>query len=386
MTVSRRECLLGVTALLASQAATEAAGRSSWSPAPSVRDGIDAICRKQISMRRAAGMVIHVQRGSAAFARGYGHENLETCSPTTPQTVFRIASLTKQFTAASILLLQQEGKLSLSNPVSRFLPRFPKANAVTIRELLNHTCGIRNLTEGIVPGVDYTLDQMIGIIGHQKPVYEFQPGTRWAYSNTGYALAGAIVEKLTGMAYWDFYRERLFKPLGLSSMAIDRPTDIVPNRASGYAFSKNPIGFENVPYLSWTIPGPAGALRATAGDLARWHRALFHGRVLNAESLKEMTRPARLKNGRLVSTGRAGPAFGPHPLQEYGLGFELTHTDGRARVGHYGAIPGFAADMGTYPTLNLTIVVLTNSDLSSDNPPRGIDGAVLQGTPSLSIG
>lgn len=377
MHVTRRDCLLGMTTLLSSNVFAAASDRNSVSSSRTISGRIDAICRAHISSRETAGLTVYIQRKNFIFARSYGYENFETKTLATPASVFRIASITKQFTAASLLLLQEEGRLSLDDPLARFLPRFPRAADVSLRELLNHTAGVHNFTQGIDPCKHYSLDQMIDIIAHQNPLYDFPPGTKWAYSNSGYVLAGAVIERVTGMPYWDFYSKRLFRPLGLTSLAIDRHRDIVLNRASGYAFARNQTGFENAMYLSWTIPGPAGALRSTAGDLARWHQALFGGHVLRPRNLRDMITPSRLKDGRLSSTGRAGPAFGPHPIQEYGLGFELTQTDGFKRVGHYGAIPGFAADMGTYPSLDLTIVVLTNSDLSSHNPPRQIDRAVL---------
>lgn len=382
MIVTRREYLMGVTALIASSPSVSVPRHGNGVSGESAYHHLDAICNRHIAEGRAAGISVHMEHRGNSFAKGYGYENLETRSPTTPATVFRVGSITKQFTAAGLLLLQDEGRLSLSDPLARYLPQFPGAKWVTIHELLNHTSGISNLTAGVIPCIDYPLDDLVEIISRQKPLYAFAPGTRWSYSNTAFALAGAVIERIAGMHYWEFWAQRFFRPLGLDSMAIDLHADVVSNRASGYAFSSDSTSFSNAPYLSCTIPGPAGALRATAGDLARWHLALFGGRVLSSASLKEMTRPTHLKNGRLASTDRVGPLLSPYQTQENGLGLELTRSRGRARVGHYGTIPGFAADMGTFPELGLTIVVLTNSDLGANNPPRGIDASVLQALPS----
>ena len=373
MNITRR------TTLVSAIAAAVNAAAPSHAATTDVARTIEAIGKEHIRSRRAAGMAIQVQRGKdVLFSGGFGSANLETATAAAPDTVFRIASVSKQFTAASILLLAEDGKLSLDDKLAKYLPGFPRAAEVSLHRLLNHTSGIQNITRGVIPSVDYTTAQLVEIIKSQSPLYGFDPGTRWSYSNTAFDLAGAVIERVTGAPFYEFFRKRLFPKAGMEATDVDFHADIVPHRASGYATANTSKGFVNAEYLSWTIPGAAGCLRSTAVDLARWHDALFHGRVLNAQSLREMTTPARLSDGRLASRGRSGPAAGTQPEQEYGLGLELSLVDGKKRCGHYGSILGFGADMGTFPELDLTVVVLTNTDFSAQNPPRGIDDVVLK--------
>jgi D-alanyl-D-alanine carboxypeptidase len=373
--IARRELLGALAALVACRGARASArkGRSS------VTRRIEDMCNLAVHNREAAGIALHVQHGQETLiSRGFGYANLETSMPVSPQSVFRIASVSKQFAAASVLLLAEDRKIGLEDKLARFIPEFPRANEVTIRQLLNHTSGLQNISQGVIPCIDYTMAEMLEIIRNQSPLFGFDPGTRWSYSNTGFDLIGDVIERVTGRAFYEFYQERLFARAGMIATAVDMRVDVVPQRAVGYSSANTPTGFVNADYLSWTIPGVAGCLRSTALDLAHWHGALFGGRILSAESLREMTTPSRLNDGRLASEGRTGPAAGTQPVQEYGLGLELSVVDGHRRVGHYGSIPGFAADMGTFPDVGLTVIVLTNTDLAAVNPPRGLDHVLLE--------
>jgi D-alanyl-D-alanine carboxypeptidase len=373
MDMTRRTTLVSAVAAAVIAAASSRAAIGDLAPA------IEAIGKEHIRRRRAAGMALQVQRGkNVLYSGSFGSANLETATEVKPDTVFRIASVSKQFTAASVLLLAEDGKLSLDDKLAEYIPDFPRAAEVSLRQLLNHTSGIQNITRGVIPSVDYTTAQLVEVIKSQSPLYGFDPGTRWAYSNTAFDLAGAVIERVTSAPFYEFFRKRLFPRADMKATDVDFHADIVPHRASGYTVANTSTGFINAEYLSWTIPGAAGCLRSTVIDLARWHDALFHGRILNAESLREMTTPARLKDGRLASLGRSGPAAGTQPVQEYGLGLELSLVDGKKRCGHYGSILGFGADMGTFPELDLTIVALTNTDFGPVNPPRSIDDAVLK--------
>lgn len=369
--VTRRNVLAAVAGLFG----TARAGASTKNRG--LTRAIDRIGNDAIGSKSAAGLAVQVQRvGVVLYSKGFGFADIAAGVPATPHTIFRVGSVTKQFTAAAMLALAEEGKLSLDDPLSKYLPDFPRAREVALRRLLNHTSGIGNLRQGIAPTRDYSMAEMIKIIERQNPLYGFDPGTRWAYSNTAFTLAGAVIERVTGASYWQAYKE-LFARAGMTDTAVDHQNETVPRRATGYEVGSN--GFEPAYKLSWTIPGPAGCLHSTVGDLARWHDALFHGRVLSRASVTEMTTPSRLKDGRLASKGRNGPAEGSQPEQEYGLGLELSLVDGKRRCGHYGSIPGFGADMGTFPELGLTIVALTNTDFGPKNPPRAIDRAVLAG-------
>jgi D-alanyl-D-alanine carboxypeptidase len=174
--------LCGMASVVAMRSAT-----AECSVLPSATLGrIDALCRSAVEEKRTAGLAIQVQCGDTVlFAKGYGNANIETGLVASPASVFRIGSISKQFTAAAVLLLSEERRLSLDDPLARFLPDFPRAAEVTIRQLLNHTSGIQNISSGVVPWVDYSTQQIIDVIRSQRPLYGFDPGTRWSYSNTG---------------------------------------------------------------------------------------------------------------------------------------------------------------------------------------------------------
>jgi D-alanyl-D-alanine carboxypeptidase len=314
------------------------------------------------------GLVIAISKdGHAVFSKGYGKANLELDSPMTPESVLRIASMTKQFTAAAVLLLVQDGKLSLDDPISKWLPRFPGANGVTIRELLTHTSGISECTR--LPGymgkewrIDRTPQEMVTYIAaHSSPLYEFPPGTAWSYSNSGYQLLGAIIEKVSGMPLKQFYQTRLFDPIGLQKTAVDDQGDVVAHRASGYELAGKER--RNAQFISMTAPGAAGFLRSTAGDLLKWSAALFGGKVIHLDLVKLMIEPARLKNGQLAmdhifKPERMGPEVEKY---QYGFGLEIGTLDGHKKIGHNGSIPGFVSRMDTFPSDGVTVVVLVNT-------------------------
>lgn len=373
--VTRRTSLVAGVATLAAGRAV--AARPGLSPATVAR--LNAVCREQVAARRSAGLVARVhRRGQPLFAAAFGAANLETATRMSEASVLRVGSVSKQFAAASLLALQEAGKLSLGDPLAKFLPDFPRSHEVTLQMLLNHTSGIANISQGVVPWTDYSTAQIVAVIERQSPLYRFDPGTGWAYSNTAFNLAGAVIETATGAPFWRFYQQRLFAPAGMTATSVDARADVVVGRASGYTASpSSPSGFQNAQYLSWTIPGAAGCLRSTAIDMARWQAALFGGEVLSPASLALMRAPGRLKDGRLASAGRSGPAAGTQPIQEYGLGLELSDVTGFHRVGHYGDIPGFAADVGYYPDLGLGVVTLTNTDFGDANPPRALERVVL---------
>ena len=190
---------------------------------------------------------------------------------------------------------------------------------------------------------------------------QLDPGTGWSYSNSAYTILGAIIEKVSGKSYADFLRSEIFDPLELHDTAVDDLALIVPDRARGYDPSKAaPSGFRNAEFLPLSVAGPAGAIRSTAADLLQWHLALFGGKVLQPALLKEMTTPARLKDGRLGSKGRIPPIWIPETT-EYGFGLFLGQLDGRATTGHGGAINGFNTWMETFRDQGVTILVMANA-------------------------
>lgn len=348
-----------------------------WSAAraitPVLKEKIDAAAKRDVDSGQIAGAAVAVLRdGQLVFAKGYGRSNVELAAPVTTKTVFRIGSLTKQFTAAGVLLLAEQGKLKIDDKLSLYLPDFPRANEVTLRDLLDHTSGIHNFTEG--PVIDKisrngaTVQELVADIAGQTPLYDFEPGTGWWYSNSNYALLGAVIEKVSGKSWGAFMKSEVFDKLGMADTAADDARDVVPGRASGYSLvGGTPGKFHNADFTDMSVPFAAGALRSTVEDMARWNAGLFGGTLLRPESLKEMLAPGRLRNGAEDQTAIAWPggkAFAPpagYVPGPYAFGLDHHTQDGRRVMGHDGSIAGFDAQMETYVDEGLTIIVLTNT-------------------------
>lgn len=329
---------------------------------------VDAVAAKALADKSVSGFAVGVvENGRVRLARGYGFADLETRTPVTERTVFRIGSITKEFTAAAILLLAERGRLSIDDPLAKYVPNFPRASEVTLRQLLTHTSGIHNYTElaDFFPAIsprDLSGDAMIAVIAGARPVYDFEPGTKWNYSNSGFFLLGLIIEKVSGQSYSQFVQTNLTGPLGLTQTKPDDLAEIVPNRAQGYERAPgSPTGFANTGHISMSVAAAAGAIRSTVGDLARWHAALLGGRVLKPASLALMTAPGRLKDGRLASAARPATPGEAGPPSDYGFGIATSRRGGRRSVGHGGSINGFNAALQTYPDARTTVVLLTNT-------------------------
>lgn len=327
------------------------------------------------------GMAVAVGRGDeVVFLKGYGRANLEDEAPVTVDTVFAIASLTKQFTAAAVLLLVEDGKVGLDDPLSRFVPEAPQAERVTVRQALMQTSGIADYADDPagerVKSVRRTPEEIAAWIAGLQPPFAFEPGTSWAYSNSNYALLGLVIARASGESYESFLARRLFAPASMTRTALDDPADVVRGRARGYrALRGEPGRYRNADWISPTIPGPAGGLRSTAGDLLRWHAALFGGKIVGPASLALMTTPGRLTDGRTTKSAM------PASMQEawgsdYAMGVLVGSPDGRARIWHSGDIDGFSTWAAYYPEERLSIVILQNSQ-SADRGDAEIERLVL---------
>lgn len=295
----------------------------------------------------AAVVVIH--KGRLLYAGGRGLADLDSRRPITPDTTFRMGSIAKQFTAAVVLQLVAERKVSLDDPISRFLPAFPQPGAgATVRQLLNHTSGLYDYTK--IPGYmlseptlkPNTTADLVAVIAGRPPVSP--PGERWEYNNGGYVMLGAIIEKVTGKAWHEAVIERIGRPLGLKSLAYaaDAPE---PAWARGY--SLNDGTFQPAKGVHISVAGAAGALVISPADLARWSDALHHGRVVRPDLYAEMAKPARLNDGR---------------TETYGFGFRLREIRGRAALVHGGAGRGLDTDAVYIPSEDLFVAVLANTD------------------------
>jgi D-alanyl-D-alanine carboxypeptidase len=277
---------------------------------------------------------------------GFGLADLEWGIPITPDTVFRIGSLTKQFTAAAILLLAEDGKLQIDDPIQSVLPDYPGAErGVTIRHLLTHTSGIQNFnTLPTFPErTDLTAPEIIELFKNLPP--NFAPGERLAFCNSGFVLLGAIIEAVSGMAYRTFLLERIFRPLGMRQTRYLYDEPIVPKRARGYSVGAK--GIRNARTLSMTLPYAAYGLGSTVEDLLTWRHALRNGQVISAQSYAAMIAPTRLNDGSLIDVG-----FGQ---------LDLRYRD-RTAITHGGGINGFSARMTQFPEDDLIVVVLSNLD------------------------
>lgn len=316
---------------------------------PAEQAAIDAFAKEAVSKGQTAGLVVAVaEQGKPAFVRGYGFANLEWQAQSTPDTVFRVGSITKQFASACILLLAEQQKLTLDDKLSKYFPEFPRADEVSIRQLLNHTSGVHSYparTEETIARVGISVPGMVKHLGGLG--YDFDPGSNFEYSNSGYFLIGAIIEKVSGQTFRAFAAERLFQPLGLSHTAIDLNEEIVSHRASGYEPDRAKQGaYVNAVYSHMSVPHAAGALRSTATDLIKWTEALHGGRVLSAASYKEMTTAPRVPGKESVN---------------YGLGLWLGPEQGHRLISHNGGIDGFEASLNYLSDRKMTLVILTNT-------------------------
>jgi CubicO group peptidase (beta-lactamase class C family) len=286
------------------------------------------------------GSVLVAQDGKVLLDKGYGFANLEWDIPNTPTTKFRLGSLTKQFTAASILLLEERGKLKVEDPVKKYIPDAPSAwDKITIFHVLTHTSGIPSFTG--FPDYEsreshaMTPEKLVEWF-RDKPL-EFEPGTKWNYSNSGYVLLGYLVEKISGQTYSDFLQQNIFTPLGMKDSGYDSNSAIIAHRAAGYAPGKS--GPVNAGFVHMSIPFSAGALYSTTEDLLRWEQGLFGGKVLKAESHAKMTTPFK---------------------QYYAFGLGVSTNNGHKTIWHNGGIEGFNTALAYYPDDKLVVAVLAN--------------------------
>jgi CubicO group peptidase (beta-lactamase class C family) len=337
---------------------------------------VDAVAAAWVKAGKTPGLVVGIASdGKMLHAKGFGVADLEHNVPMAADSILRVGSITKQFTSAALMQLVEQGKLKLDDPVAKFYPDFPRGTDVTIRHLLTHTSGIFNYTAQEMPDAPkwrqtYTADEMIKRIAANDPPYDFAPGTAWRYSNSGYFIAGAIVEKITGQRLREYLQESVIGKAGLSADTAldDDEREVLARRAEGYdAVPGKPGSYIKGDFIAMSVPGGAGAMRSTVADLAAWHQALSTGKVVSAKSYAEMIAPGRLKDGRLAREAISRPASAPprqprrDPAPNYGLGLYTGVIAGHKVVSHTGGIQGFNASLATFPDDHLTVVVLTNT-------------------------
>ena len=376
--VTRRGSLgLGIGAFVATTAKAD-----SQTPVRGAWAALDALAARTIADRLAPGVQISVMKqGELVYSNGFGLANLETATPVTPASIFRTGSVTKQFTAAAILRLAEEGRLSVDDKLQRFLPDFPRAAEIGLRQLLSHMSGLAanpNLAMPQATRLDYDRAAYLARARAAEPLFLFEPGTGWSYSNIGYNLLGIVIETASGLPYPEYMRSRLFAPAGLARTAVDNPDEIVPGRAAGYGPQPGaPTGYRNARYLSMTLPGAAGAIRSTTEDLCRWHAALLGGRVLRPASLASMLAPVRLANGELPTRPASRAPDAPRQTVEYGFGIRSGTEEGRRYAVHTGGINGFLSELKSYPAEGVTVACMINID-GGELGPDGPSGTALR--------
>jgi len=330
-------------------AAIVLAGSAALSARQDLSARIDAIIEAPVKAGKVAGASVAVVKGRDALVmKGYGLADLELDVPTPPKATYEIGSVTKQFTAAAILLLAEQGKLSLDDDITTFLPEYPTSgHRVTIRRLLNHTSGIKGYTE--MPAfrefqrLKRPRQELVALFSHEP--FEFAPGEQQTYNNSAFFLLGLVIEKVSGASYEAFVQTHLFDKVGMPDSYYCSERTVRKNHAHGYDTEKDELVQKG--YLEHLWPYAAGSLCSNTTDLVAWTRALHAGKVLRPESYRELIAPGVLNDGTKI---------------RYGLGIAVGDIGGRRAIAHGGGISGFLSEVEYFPDDDLVIVVLLNTN------------------------
>lgn len=328
---------------------------------------IDSVVASFLKDGRAAGMSVGIVRGNDTLVmKGYGKADLELDVPTPPHAVYEIGSVTKQFTASAVLLLAEEGKLSLDDDLTKYLPDYPTAgNKIPLRRLLDHTSGIKGYTElakfGTIVTRKLPKDSLVALF--KDVPFDFPTGTGMVYNNSAYFLMGMIIEKVSGMPYGEFVAKRFFEPLGMKDSHYCNERKIVKNRAHGY--DMGPGGQLMLKgYLDHTYPYAAGSLCSTAWDLVTWLQALHSGRVLSQSAYRQLITPDTLNDGTRL---------------RYAKGVAISTVAGHPAIEHGGGINGFVTASAWFPEEKMALAVLINTagPVSADSVAASLVDVVL---------
>ena len=308
---------------------------------------LDDLAASHFKPNEPGAAVIVMRDGIPLLRAGYGMANIELGVPIQPDMVFRLGSITKQFTAVAILMLAERGQLSLQDPIERFVADYPThGHKITIEHLLTHTAGIKSYTAMPEFWVDIKEDKSvlehIGFFKNQPMA--FAPGERWDYNNSGYFLLGAIIENVSGHSYEEFLKQNIFERLGMPHIYYDLPAKIIPGRVTGYGKGAN--GIENAAYISMTRPYAAGSLASSVDDLAKWDAALYTNDLVDQSALKRAWTPYTLNNGM---------------HNRYGYGWSVFDYQGHACIEHGGGIHGFTTYALRIPERRVYVAVLMNA-------------------------
>ena len=312
---------------------------------------VDSLIQTEFNDRNGPGGVFLIAKnGKPVYQKAFGKANLELDVDLSTENVFQIGSMTKQFTAIAILMLEEQGKLSVKDPVSKYIADYPSGEQITIHHLLTHTSGIKDFTKmkslSEISKKDMTPEMMVGFFKNE-PV-DFAPGEKFEYNNSGYVLLGYLIELASGESYEEFIKKHIFEKAGMSASRYASDRTLIPQKAYGY--HKKERGYVNKTIISYSIPFSSGALMSTANDLLKWQNALNQNLLIRAETLKKAFSSYRLNNGEMFS---------------YGYGWHIKDINGTPTREHGGSIFGFKS-MGVYvPSEDLYVIGLSNCDCHS---------------------
>lgn len=317
---------------------------------------IDSIFTAYANQSKFNGAIVVAHKGNVVLSKGYGKADFRRGILNTSSTKFKLASVSKQFTAMAILILEEQGKLSVNDKLSKYIPDYPKGDSITVHHLLTHTSGIKNFTDmplyHLLKTKPHTMEQLIA---HFKDLpLDFEPGTKMSYSNSGYVLLTDIIEKASGKSYGTYMREAIFAPLGMKNTGLWDTTEAMGNVASGY--SETDTGFVSAPYISMTVPRGAGALYSTVDDLLLWDQAFNSEKLVKKSTLERMVTPFK---------------------KNYAYGLKVDDHNGRKWISHGGGIEGFVTSTNRFPEDELYIAILKNVDNQQFFPATKVARAIM---------
>ncbi|MGS2741826.1 serine hydrolase domain-containing protein [Sinomicrobium sp. M5D2P17] len=321
----------------------------SYGQNPDIEKQLDELFAREFKSTEPGCAVLVTKGGQTVYRKAFGSADLELNVPIRPDMVFKLASITKQFTAVAILQLAEQGKISLQDSLQKFIPDFPsKDHTITIENLLTHTSGIKDYMQIDYPDPymerwDFTPKQLIDSFRNYP--LQFKPGTKYSYSNSGYYLLGYIIQKVSGKSYQSYVQDNILKPLGLDHTYFEIGDIIIPGRVNGYR--KEGAVFKNADYWSPTITYAAGGLLSNTEDLFKWFNGLLSYGILKKKSLEKAFTPFKLKDGSVIS---------------YGYGWYVENLGGIKSIEHGGKLNGFVSNQIYYPEQDIFIAALFNSE------------------------
>ncbi len=326
----------------------------------------DSILNKDFKAGEPGATAIVVRKGQIIYKKAIGMADVELNVPLQADMIFRLGSITKQFTAVAILQLVEQGKLSLQDDIKKYVPELPFTETITVEQLLNHTSGIVSYTGKPDFPTKMRTDMKPMEIIHltSKDSLQFKPGTKWNYNNTGYIILGYIIEKLSGKTYEEYVQQYLFAPAGMSNSFYGSEEKIIKNRAKGYEKEKDV--FQNSDYISMTLPYAAGSLLSTVEDLWKWNKALYSYKFIKKEWVDKAITPYLLPNGKST---------------RYGYGLSVNLVQGSKAIEHGGGIPGFSTDAMYLPAEDVFVAVFSNCDCKSPSNAANKMAAAAIGKP-----